>query len=149
MKESGLSEERIDLRGGTPQQEHLAVYQEIDISLDPFPHGGGLTSMESLWMGVPVISLHSERALASRLGSVVMSPLGLGGWVVTGESEYIELAQDWGQRLDELEQLRSDLRRRVEEQAQVFPRQVEEAYRRIWQRWCRGEKASPLSVSQN
>ena len=105
--------------------------------------------MESLWMGVPVISLHSERALASRLGSVVMSPLGLGDWVVTGESEYIELAQDWSQRLGELEQLRLDLRRRVEEQAQVFPRQVEEAYRRIWQRWCRGEKASPLSVSQN
>ena len=149
MKESGVSEERIDLRGGTSQQDHLAVYQEIDISLDPFPHGGGIgSSMESVWMGVPVISLYGDR-VASRAGATALCPLGLGDWVVTGESEYIELAQDWGQRLDELEQLRSDLRRRVEEQAQVFPRQVEEAYRRIWQRWCRGEKASPLSVSQN
>ena len=95
-------------------------------------------------MGVPVISLYGDR-VASRAGATALCPLGLGDWVVTGESEYIEL----GQRLDELEQLRSDLRRRVEEQAQVFPRQVEEAYRRIWQRWCRGEKASPLSVSQN
>ena len=148
MKEAGVSEKRIDLRGRTSQQEHLAVYQEIDISLDPFPHGGGITSTESVWMGVPVISLYGDR-VASRAGATALCPLGLGDWVVTGESEYIELAQDWGQRLDELEQLRSDLRRRVEEQAQVFPRQVEEAYRRIWQRWCRGEKASPLSVSQN
>ena len=80
---------------------------------------------------------------------MVMSPLGLGDWLVTGESEYIELAQDWSQRLGMLEQLRSDLRPRVEGQAKVFPRQVEEAYRRIWQRWCGGQKASPLRVSQN
>ena len=54
MQESGVSEKWIDLRERTPQQEHLAVYQEIDISLDPFPHGGGISSMESAWMGVPV-----------------------------------------------------------------------------------------------
>ena len=78
-----------------------------------------------------------------------MSPLGLGDWVVTGESEYIELAQDWSQRLGMLEQLRSDLRPRVEEQAKVFPGQVEEDYRRIWQRWCGGQMVSPLRMSQN
>ena len=148
MKEAGVSEKRIDLRGGTSQQEHLAVYQEIDISLDPFPHGGGISSMESVWMGVPVISLSGDR-IASRAGATTISPLGLGDWVVKRESEYIELAQDWSQRLGELEQLRLDLRPRVEEQTKVFLRQVEEAYRRIWQRWCRGQKASPLSVSQN
>ena len=149
MKEAGVSEKRIDLRGRTSQQEHLAiVYQEIDIALDPFPHGGGMSSMESVWMGVPVISLSGDR-VASRGGATTLSPLGLGDWVVKRESEYIELAQNWSQRLGELEQLRLDLRPRVEEQAQVFLRQVEEAYRRIWQRWCSGEKASPLSVSQN
>ena len=104
--------------------------------------------MESVWMGVPVISLYGE-TVASRAGATTLCPLRLEDWLVVGESEYIELAQNWNQKLGKLEQLRSDLRSRVEEQAQVFPRQVEEAYRRIWQRWCRGEKASPLSVSQN
>ena len=68
MKEAGVSEKRIDLRGRTSQQEHLAVYQEIDIALDPFPHGGGMSSLESVWMGVPVISLYSESKIVSRGG---------------------------------------------------------------------------------
>ena len=62
------------------------------------------------------------------------------------ESEYIELAQDWSHRLEELGELRLGLRERVGKQSKLFPRQVEEAYRQIWQRWCRGEKASPLSI---
>ena len=99
-------------------------------------------------MGVPVISLYGDR-ITSRAGATTLSPLGLGDWVVKRESEYIGLAQDWSQRLGELEQLRVDLRPRVEEQAKVFPKQVAEAYRRIWQRWCGGQKSSPLRVSQN
>ena len=68
--------------------------------------------MESVWMGVPVISLYGETILASRAGATTLSPLRLGDWVVKRESEYIKLAQDWSQRLGELEQLRSDLRDR-------------------------------------
>ena len=67
MQESGVSEKRIDLRGGTPQQEHLAVYQEIDISLDPFPRGGGISSMESDGWEYQFISLCGDR-IASRAG---------------------------------------------------------------------------------
>ena len=145
MEQLGVSEERIDLRGRTSQQEHLAAYQEIDVSLDPFPHGGGITTIEPLWMGVPVISLYSESKIASR--GVPLFLLELGDWVAKRESEYIELAQDWSHRLEELGELRLGLRERVEKQSKLFPRQVEEAYRQIWQRWCRGEKASPLSIS--
>ena len=68
MAQFGVSEERIDLRGRTSQQEHLAAYQEIDVSLDPFPQCGGITTIESLWMGVPVISLYSESKIVSRGG---------------------------------------------------------------------------------
>ena len=79
MAQFGVSEERIDLRGRTSQQEHLAAYQEIDVSLDPFPQCGGITTIESLWMGVPVISLYSESKIVSRGASFLTRTRRLGG----------------------------------------------------------------------
>ena len=147
MKKGGISEERIDLRGQTSHHKHLSTYQEIDIALDPFPYSGGITTLESFWMGIPVISLYEESKFASRNANVFFHPMGLGDWLAKSRSEYIQLAKDWSQKLEELEKLRFSLRKRLETQTKIFRIQVEEAYRQIWQRWCRNEKPSSLSIN--
>ena len=57
----GVEADRLELRGFSPHRAMLEQYGEIDVALDPFPFGGGLTSCEALWMGVPVVTLPGDR----------------------------------------------------------------------------------------
>ena len=148
MEKYGIGKERIDLIGKTSVEEHMGTYQKIDISLDPFPYGGGITTLESLWMGVPVISLYNEKKFVSRNATVFLLPLDLRNWLVTNKLEYIELAKFWSTKFEELGNLRLNLRNRVESQSRRFTQQVESAYRKVWHRWCQGKKPSPLRIEE-
>ena len=47
--------------GSTPHQEHLAAHGEVDVMLDTFPQSGGITTLDALLMGVPVVTLLGEQ----------------------------------------------------------------------------------------
>ena len=64
---------------------------EIDVALDPYPYGGGTTTCDALWMGVPVVSL-AGRTAVSRAGSTLLSNVGLEHLVARSEEQYVELA---------------------------------------------------------
>jgi len=83
----GIAPERLLLEGASPRAEYLAAYHRVDIALDPFPYPGGTTSVEGLWMGVPVLSLRGATAL-SRQGESLLQNLGLPGWVAADEDDY-------------------------------------------------------------
>jgi protein O-GlcNAc transferase len=58
LQASGVDASRVDLLPlAAANSDHLATYALMDISLDPFPYAGTTTTCESLYMGVPVISL--------------------------------------------------------------------------------------------
>ncbi len=145
MIAAGIRENLLLLFGGTPQREHLETYGRIDISLDTFPQSGGITTVESLWMGVPVLGLFGSRKLATRLIGVLHRPLGLQDWVAEDEDSYVRLAIDWAARRQDLGPLRFGLRQRVAEVYSRFPAQVEQAYRTMWRRWCAGQNVAPIS----
>jgi hypothetical protein len=52
----GVSTEHLTIFGNTDRTSHFSAYQMIGIALDPFPHGGGLTTLDAIWMGVPVLT---------------------------------------------------------------------------------------------
>ena len=118
----------------------------MDISLDPFPYGGGITTLESLCMGAPVVGLTGGSKLAHRNSSVILSPLGLDEWVAETKDEYVEIVCNWVRNLGELAELRQELRDRVLAQTSKFVPQVETAYREMWSRWCKGEESSPIYI---
>ena len=106
----GIAEDRIvfhAVRGA-----HMPYYNEIDITLDPFPLTGGTTTTEALWMGVPVVSLRGE-AFFERLSWSILSNVGLGDLVGADLDQYqaiaLKLAGDRARRRD----LRLTLRERI------------------------------------
>jgi predicted O-linked N-acetylglucosamine transferase (SPINDLY family) len=66
--------------GQTSRAEHLAEFSNIDISLDPFPLNGGVSTWESLQAGVPVVTKLGGSA-PSRLGGAIVKAVGLDDWV--------------------------------------------------------------------
>ena len=66
--ERGIASERLDLRQGSCAPGYLGIHDHVDISLDPFPCTGGVTTCESLWMGVPVVSLRGVPPCRPELG---------------------------------------------------------------------------------
>jgi predicted O-linked N-acetylglucosamine transferase (SPINDLY family) len=107
----GIASERLDLVRTRPQQKTFVAYGDIDIALDPFPHNAGTTTIEALWMGVPVVSLES-RPSVGRFGSSILHAVGLDDWSVSGMTAYVGRAIRAASDLDELARLRGTLRDR-------------------------------------
>jgi protein O-GlcNAc transferase len=145
--ERGIGGERLDLRQGSCAPGYLGIYGEIDVSLDAFPFTGGVTTCESLWMGVPVLSLCGVRP-AGRNAAALLATVGLNDWVVQTPQQYVALAVGMASELDRLSGLRAGLRDRVRAtlcDAARFTRELEEAYRTMWRRWCGpGMPVAPL-----
>lgn len=137
---SGISSDRIDLLRETPSlSDHLAIYRQVDIALDPFPYNGTTTTCEALWMGVPVITLAGNRH-SSRVGVSLLSVIGLSDLIAETTQEYVAKAVNLAQDIERLEQMRANLRtiliKSPVTNAKTFTRSLEDAYRKMWQTWC-------------
>ena len=95
--------------------DYLAAFGRVDIALDPFPHSGGMTTLDGLWMGVPVLTLPGPAPI-SRQGLSFLQALGLAdGWVAADEADFVQRARARMQDRTELAALRAGLRGRMAE----------------------------------
>ncbi len=133
----GIAAERLQLQGIlASRNEHLATYHQVDIALDTFPYPGVTTSVEALWMGVPVLSLQGDRFLSCTAGSIAHNA-GLPEWIAAGQDDYVSKAVAFASDLPKLAALRAELRSRVLASplfdAPRFARNFEEALWGMWQ----------------
>lgn len=135
----GIDRARIDLQGDSPQSELLPHYDGIDVALDPFPYGGGVTTLEALWMGVPVVTLPGE-TFASRHALTHLSNVGLEGTIARDIDHYIELAVALAADLPALAALRASLRERMAASpicdGERFARDFMNLMRGAWREWA-------------
>ena len=135
----GIDPQRIRFAGRSPRAEYLDSYNGIDIALDPFPFNGCTTSVEALWMGVPVITLSGDR-FAGHMGETIMKNLDLYACVADSPEDYLEKAVALATDLPRLADLRSRLRERLLNSplcdAPTFTRDLETLYRKLWMNWC-------------
>ena len=132
----GVSANRLVLQNASPYLEYLATYNQIDIALDPFPFPGGTTSVQGLWMGVPMITMKGDRII-SRQGEAILHNLGLADWIANNEDDYVRLAVNHAADLTALSTLRMQLRERLERSplcnAQAFAQDIESAFVGMWE----------------
>jgi predicted O-linked N-acetylglucosamine transferase (SPINDLY family) len=141
----GVPAERLAIGCHSPPWD---VLRGIDIGLDCFPHNSGTTLFESLYMGVPFVTL-AGRPSVGRIGSAILQGLGRPEWIAQTEAEYIDKVVALASDLPALAQLRAGLRTEMQASALMdeprFVRAVEAAYRQMFARWAQAPKSRPAA----
>lgn len=141
----GVSLDQVEMVGESAQAKLLEAYADsVDLALDPFPYSGGVTTLEAMWMGVPVVTLVGD-TFAGRHSATHLTAAGLADFCVTSEDAYVDLAVRWAERPADLAELRGSLRRRLETSPLTdqrrFGRHLDAAVRGLWQDWCDADPA--------
>lgn len=148
--DAGVDPARVDLLGPLPHDKFLASYGEIDIALDPFPYGGGLSTLEAMWMGVPTVALAGE-TFAGRHSVSHLSNAGLADWVAADIDSYVALALERARDTDGLARLRAGLREQMRSSPVCdgprFGRSLGRGLRHAWRAWCEEQQAEPDPAS--
>jgi protein O-GlcNAc transferase len=142
MGRAGIEAERVNFVPRQTRPDYLRTYHQIDIGLDTFPYNGHTTSLDSLWMGVPVVTL-SGRTAVGRAGVSQLTNLGMTQFIGRSVDEYVQIARNLAADVQRLQEIRSTLRARMEASplmdAARFARNIESAYREMWRTWCAGQ----------
>ena len=132
----GIGREQLEIGCHSPPWD---VLRGMDIGLDCFPHNSGTTLFETLYMGVPFVTL-AGRPSVGRLGSLILVGAGHPEWIAHTEDDYIEIAVAMAADLPKLAALRAGLRQEMQVSPLMdeagFARKVEAAYREMWAKWC-------------
>jgi predicted O-linked N-acetylglucosamine transferase (SPINDLY family) len=133
---SGVAAERIECVPFADDPPYGQQFEGVDIALDNYPYNGVTTTCESLYVGVPVVSLYGRNGV-SRSGLSLLGTLGLGELTASTPEQYVDIAVALGSDLSRLEQLRASLRARFEQSSlrdeKRFTANFEELLRAAWQ----------------
>ena len=134
----GIDESRIALYARVPLDEYRSLLLQADIALDSSPFNGGTTTCETLHLGLPLITLRGE-AFISRMGYAILKSLNLEEWVASTPQHYVQIAVALSKNIDRLAELRQEMRQRVQQssisQEVEFTKEIEKAYRVMWQQY--------------
>ena len=141
FKNNGISEDRLIFQYNSDcRQTHLALYEQIDISLDPFPFNGATTTFEALSMGVPVVSLLGKH-FVDRVAASIVTHAGYPEFVAKTKEDYVKLAKNLASDIDGLNKLRLSIRENLQKSkicdGEPYCRNIETAFRDMWTTWCK------------
>lgn len=136
----GIAPERVRFLPHPPYERYWDAYHGVDIALDSHPFNGVTTTLGCLWMGLPVVSL-SGAGSASRYGASLLGHLGAPQWLGQDSASFVDAAARLALDTAALARTRSGLRAWLRASPLLdgasLARDIESAYRGIWQDWCR------------
>jgi predicted O-linked N-acetylglucosamine transferase (SPINDLY family) len=133
----GISSERVILDYAVTTEDTLAAYHRVDIALDTYPFNGATTTCQALWMGIPVITLVGQTP-AARAGLSILSTVGFQEWIAYTPAEYLDICRKLCQNLEYLQNLRQQIRLRMQSSPVLdggsYTRHLETIYQHLWKR---------------
>jgi predicted O-linked N-acetylglucosamine transferase (SPINDLY family) len=140
LSHCGIEPDRVEFVNFTERTKYLELYHRIDVGLDTFPYNGHTTTLDSLWMGVPVVTLVGNTAVG-RAGLSQLSNLKLTELAADTPESFVQIAAELASDLPRLTNLRTTLRQRMSTSplmdAPRFARNIESAYRQMWHYFVR------------
>jgi predicted O-linked N-acetylglucosamine transferase (SPINDLY family) len=136
FKHAGVGSDQVAFAAPTrDHRDHMETYSDADIALDTFPYNGTTTTLDALWMGVPVITLAGDRH-ASRVGLSILSTLELAELATRTPDEYVATAVELAANPGKIEDLRGSLRERLASSPLTdggsFTAALENVYLEMW-----------------
>jgi protein O-GlcNAc transferase len=136
----GIDASRLDFRNTLPASgDSMSVYNDIDITLDAFPWSGHTTACESMWMGVPMVTLRGTTH-AGRMAATTIIHAGKPQWVADDHGQFVAIAADLAGDLEKLADIRRTLREEMRTSrlcdGVTFTREFETLLRNGWRTWC-------------
>lgn len=145
----GIARERLVFQGPCGLADMMQAYGEIDIALDPTPYNGGTTTLQALWMGVPVVALTGGN-FVSRMGASFMTSLGRPQWVSDDEAGYVETATRLAKDIKHLRLSRAQLRQEMADSAlcdiRRYVTHFETALQQMWAMHDQGDDTRWFAV---
>lgn len=145
MSRGGIDSSRLEFIWRQPRPQYLEMYQRVDLGLDTFPYNGHTTSLDSFWMGVPVVTLIGK-TVVGRAGWSLLSNLGLRKLAAQTAEEFVRIAVSLAGDLPRLKGIRDGLRQRTKSSplmdGKKFAAGMEAVYRDMWRAWCDGSSSA-------
>lgn len=135
----GIPANQIITKARMSLANFLALHNEIDLALDPFPYNGGTTNLHALWMGVPMITLPGATTV-SNVGAAVLRPVQLDAFIATSTEDYAQKAIAMATNPMHLATIRATLRERIARNTSTshacITLALEKLLREAWNNWC-------------
>jgi protein O-GlcNAc transferase len=135
----GIEATRVTIRGRERISEYLQAIANVDIALDPFPYNGATTTLDTLWMGTPIVALEGDRGVA-RGSCSILRTLDVPELIASTADEFVEINVRLARDITWRRALRASLRSRLTESplmdAPKFVAGLESAYQKMWHDWC-------------
>jgi predicted O-linked N-acetylglucosamine transferase (SPINDLY family) len=142
---AGIDPARVELQPASSRVRYFEQFNRVDITLEPFPHSGGVTTCDSLWMGVPPVTCPGE-TFASRQPLSHLSNVGLTETIAQDLEDYVEIAVRLASDLPRLASIRAGLRERVARSPLCdggrFAANLGVVLRGVWRQWCSSAASS-------
>jgi predicted O-linked N-acetylglucosamine transferase (SPINDLY family) len=145
----GISRDRLSFRSRSRAEVYLQQHYQVDLCLDTFPYTGSTTVLNSLWMGVPTLTI-AGKTMASRAATAWLAHSGLDAFAAEDADDFVAKGIKIASDIPALANIRTTLRERCMQSAPFQPdvvaQSLSRAFRTMWQRWCDGLPPAAFST---